>query len=307
MYTYYSYGLTIQSEWALPELEPCSPRRPDVLIGPGHVLLPPDDEGNEGVFSYSPAEALLAWPGVGTFLVRGGQEIVVDAEAELEEPLLRLFLLGAVLGALLHQRGFLVLHASAALVNGGAVAFMGDKGWGKSTTAAALVRRRHPLLADDLVALRPDECGTMHVLPGFSQLKLWPEAAVAALEDDPEQLSRVQSGTEKRARRLDGALHAHPVPLRRLYLLGSGECIGAEVLDPRSAFCELLRHTFVAHLLGPTGTGPRHLAQCAQLLRQVSVYTLRRPRDLQALAELAQYIEADLRSETGQTARQVAS
>ncbi|MBA3735458.1 MAG: hypothetical protein H0W90_09740 [Actinobacteria bacterium] len=49
--------------------------------------------------------------------------------------------------------GYEVLHASAVLVNGGAVAFCGFTGVGKSTIASALSARGFELWADDAIAL----------------------------------------------------------------------------------------------------------------------------------------------------------
>jgi hypothetical protein len=49
--------------------------------------------------------------------------------------------------------GYEVMHASAILVDGGAVAFCAETGVGKSTIASALSRRGFPLWADDAVAV----------------------------------------------------------------------------------------------------------------------------------------------------------
>ena len=138
---------------------------------------------------------------VGAFLVRGGKEIIVDAISGVEESLIRLPLLGMVLAAVLQQRGLLVLHASAVAFNGDAVAFLGGSGWGKSTLAATLYARGHPLVADDLVAVDVGGRENPIVLPGFPQLKLLPEAAAASLGDDAELLPRLASGFDKRSHR----------------------------------------------------------------------------------------------------------
>ena len=63
---------------------------------------------------------------------------------------IRVFLLGSCLGALLHQRGVLALHASAIETDQGAVLFMGDSGMGKSTTLQAFIKRGYKMLADDI-------------------------------------------------------------------------------------------------------------------------------------------------------------
>src|SRR5205085_11497996 len=89
----------------------------------------------------------------GAFLMRAGREIVVDPAEGVSGDVLRLYLLGPVLALALHQRGWLMLHASAVAMGQQAVAFLGGSGWGKSTMAGVLHQRGHALVADDFVAV----------------------------------------------------------------------------------------------------------------------------------------------------------
>ena len=85
------------------------------------------------------------------------------------------YLLGPVLGLLLRLRGVTCLHASAVAFGETAVAFVGSEGAGKSTTAAALARRGHAILSDDIVALA-EHNGSFFVHPAYPYLCLWPES-----------------------------------------------------------------------------------------------------------------------------------
>jgi hypothetical protein len=85
------------------------------------------------------------------------------------------YLVGPVLGLLLRLRGVVCLHAGAVTLGDRAVAFLGPEGAGKSTTAAALARRGHAVIADDVVGL-VEKDGCFSVLPAFSHLSLWPES-----------------------------------------------------------------------------------------------------------------------------------
>ena len=102
---------------------------PALLGDDGQVLV--DLRGAPGLVRFR-------WPGVGACEVRDGREIAVDPAPGVDADLLSTYLLGPALGVLLHQRGGLVLHASAVTVGGGCVAFLADAGWGKSTLAATL-------------------------------------------------------------------------------------------------------------------------------------------------------------------------
>src|SRR5439155_13534776 len=155
----------------------------------------------------------------------------------VDEQAVRLFLLGPALGVLLHQRGLLVLHASTVTVDGGAVAFLGRSGWGKSTVAAAFHARGCGIVGDDVTAVQV-EGGIPTVIPSFPQLKLWPEVAVF-LGDDVERLSRLRPLLEKRARRVTDGLSPNFLPIRHIYVLAEGVCHEIEPLRPREALVEL--------------------------------------------------------------------
>jgi hypothetical protein len=252
-------------------------------------------------------EACFHYPAAGTFRMSRGREVVVEPAKGADASELRLILLGPALAVLLHQRGLLVLHASAVALttavgvqqacperNRGAVAFMGDKGAGKSTTAAAMHARGHALIADDMVAV--DLSGPVpHVWPGFPHLKLWPEAAASTLDDGAAvaMLARVHPQVEKRSRPISGEFPRARAPLAAIYVLDDGHCESAEPVAPQEAFMQLVRHSYLAQILQMTQTGAAHFQQVTQLAKSVPVRTLVRRRDLGGLSALARLIEND--------------
>jgi len=290
VFTYVAYGLGIHSALELPELTP-GPAPSDVVVRLGPVPEVPSDPPTSGnLLSMTAGEARLYWPDVGAVLLRHGREITLDPRPESALDLLRLYLLGPVLALLLHQRGLLVFHASAVSLDGGVVAFLGQSGHGKSTTAATLHARGCAVVADDVVAVDLGASGGPAALPGLSQLKLWPDA-VTALGESPEDLPRIHASEEKRARVAD-TVATSPRPLRRVYVLTDAESLGLEPIGGHAAVFELLQHSYVAPALERLGS-PSFLAQCARLAAVVPVRRLRRPRCLARLGELAALIEAD--------------
>jgi hypothetical protein len=245
-------------------------------------------------FCFAADEALLFWEQIGTFLVRKGREIIIDPNPGVEENLVRLPLLGAVLAVLLHQRGQLVLHASAVDIGGQAVAFIGAKGKGKSTMAAALYGRGHKLIGDDMVVVSLDEQGQPFLLPGFPQFKLWPAAAAVSLGDNPELLPRLISAEEKRVRRIRDRFSEDKTPLRGIYTLCGGAEPAIKSLQSKDAILQLFTHSYVARfgqacLKGEVAV--THLKQCVELINRVPVFRLERPASLDLLAETAQMLE----------------
>jgi HPr Serine kinase C-terminal domain len=299
MYFYSAYGLNIHSAIMLPELIVSEPVKADVKILFGKLDQSPLKNNNKNYCFQSTAEGMyLFWEGVGTFLIRDGKEIIIDAVPDAEEGRIRLFILGAAMGVLLHQRGFLVLHASAVAVNGAAIAFIGDKGWGKSTMAAALHARGHSLISDDVVALDMSNKNQILVLPAFGQLKLWPDA-VASLGENPENFPQLVSLFEKRDYRLSQGFLTKTLPLKRIYVLGTNSTVEIQSIPPQEIITHLIRNSYVTRfgneLLQHNASS--HLLQLTQLIEQVSIHRLLRPSELSLLPNIAKLLEEHVAGE----------
>ena len=265
---------------------------PDVNIRFGRVDRLSSGIAAEGsYFRSSPEETQLFWEDVGTIQVRGGREITIDSQPGVEEALLRLVVLGPVLGVLLQQRGHLVLHASAVAIADGAVVFLGDKGWGKSTIAAALYSRGYGIVADDVAAVDVGT-GCPIVQAGFPQLKLWPDTAFS-LGDALETLPRLHSQSDKRACRVDRGFPQTALSLRAIYVLAQGTTPKLEPLPFGKAFLELVRHSYRPELLGASGASS-HFLQCASITKSTRIRYLRIPRSLSILPDVARLVEEDI-------------
>jgi len=293
------YGLGIQSDLSLPEVMPGAVVV-DVVIRLG--ILPPRPQERQGDVFYAHAterEAYLSWNGVGTFLVRDGREILVDPRPGVDERTLRVYLLGAVLGVVLHQRGRLITHASGVDIGGRVTGFMGTSGRGKSTIAAALHARGHALVTDDVLAFLPiNEEGPPIVTPGFPSVKLFPDS-LRALGKRPDGLPLVQALEDKRMQSACEGFSLRERPLGRLYVLAEGSELRIERLGPQPAFVELLRHTTPPRpKLIPVDDIPSRLRQFAELVNRVPICRLTVPRSLDRLPDVARLVEADVISST---------
>jgi hypothetical protein len=239
----------------------------------------------------------IFWRGVGTFLIRLGREVVIEPEPATEDAVLRLFLLGPVMSILLHQRGFLALHASVVSIGSAGIGFLGDKGWGKSTTAAAFNARGHALVADDILAVSPCTLGAPIVQPGPPHFKLWPEAVAASFGDDPSALTRLRSKGEKRLRVANYDVGRKPIPLRRLYVLARGKTLESIPMSSSMALMALVQHSFLSGILRSLGESGDNFLQCSRLVQAVPVHRLQRPMDLNGLGEIVRLVEAEAGSD----------
>lgn len=293
-YHYTAFGLTVASELHCPELPAIPPvDAADVTIRLGEVIdrievdRAPDPEGT---FRFHVA-------GIGSYRAVAGREIVVEPLAGAVAGDVRLFLLGSVFGALLHQRGRMPLHACAACVDGWAVAFCGDSGAGKSTLAAALHGRGFPLLSDDAGVIVPDGEGHPMYHPGVPRIRLWRDAL--------DHFGIATDGLVRDSSRADKFHLAHSalrrsaaLPLLCLYVLDRGDPDAPVALEPlplAEKIPRLMDCTYRPDLARALAGGVNHFRQCAWIAQNVPVRRFRRPWSLARLDEALDALVADIR------------
>ncbi|UCI07730.1 serine kinase [Mesorhizobium sp. B1-1-8] len=299
---YKAYGLTISSEVALPELEPTPPSAPDIVIAVGPVDFPKAASEGATAFRFAPTRQYLSWQAVGTFRISDASRIDVDPAPGVDDPLLAFPLLGPVMALALHQRGLLILHASAIAVGGKGAIFMGDKGAGKSTTAGAMIRAGHLLLSDDVVALDLSNPAGPMILPAFPQLKLAADAACAIRIGQAEVRPQAHPQIDKAQHRLRDGFSAEPVPATRIYVLERGGRAAISQLPAAAALPAIIKFSYVTRfgreaLVGESAS--IHLRQCAQLAGRIGVCRLEVPAGLSRLDEAVALIENDLAAGVG--------
>lgn len=303
---YEAYGLTITSDVEFPELslsEAPAGAKSDVRFQIAAPISMPEAEGKPEYIALGETPARLYLAGRGRFQVSGGSLVEFDPEPGVDEKNLRLFLLGPALSLILHQRDFLVLHASGVcFANSGvepmAVAFLGESGEGKSTMAAMLYERGHRAVADDIIPVpapwAPGAADTMLLVPpGFPMFKLWPPSVEALYEEAANIPLLVPNAPEypRREKRAEREFERTAVPLGAVFVLESGPEIRCERLTAHAALMALVRNSYwVAEL--PPNQRERHFRQCSALAARIAVFRLQRPRDLGRLTEVAGCVEA---------------
>lgn len=212
-----------------------------------------------------------------------------------------IYLLGLVLAYWLEKRGRLALHGSGVVVDGSAVAFLGDKGSGKTSLAAAFLGDGCPLLTDDLLAVDVDGPRPL-TAPGYPQLRMWPDLA-RHFVGEMSGLPAVEPGGEKRRVSLvdhwDAPFADAPARLDRIYLperrepSGSGD-VRIEDVRPAEGLLGLVRESFLVAILQATGLQGARLHRLGRLARAVPVRRLVYPSGLDRLPEVMAAVRADL-------------
>ncbi len=298
-YFYTCYGLEVRSEMAIPELQTSRARQVDVDIRYGSVATLPTEGEAAGLFAVEERPGVIHfWMNeIGGLEIRDGREIIVDPAPGAEARGFRFLVSGIGMGFVLHQRDVPSLHASAVVVDGEAVAFMGWKGMGKSTTTALFHAHGHPVITDDLLPLYTEGEAVL-AAPAFPGLKLLPEAVEVARRDRPDDHPLISRRGAKRIVSVRENFPVEKLPLRCVYVLEwQDDQTASSVIEPappREACIELMRHSFALRMFEERGATPHHLAESARLARRLPVRRLRRPRDLARLHELVEVVKKDL-------------
>lgn len=278
---YRAFGLVWQSALPLPELRSAADGgEPDVVV----VLdaAPPPDLPE--LVADVRADARSFWmevPGVARFLVEDGCRLAVELLPGSEAGDVRAFLLGSAVGALLHQRGVLPLHASAVEVGGRAIAFVAPSGGGKSTMAMHLHHLGCRVIADDICAIEVGN-GTARLWPGLRNLKLW-RASLAAIDQGPGECEPVLATIDKYRVPATALAEYRAFELAAVIELDWGAVPALDPVPGAAAVGALVAHTFRGQLVAAMGREAAHWRQCLDLFGAAGHFRLTRPRALDRL------------------------
>lgn len=249
-------------------------------------MVEPDDPPG---LTMQGSQARLRYPGIATFVVGpdGGVETFPDDDAD--PAVIDAQLDGPVFGLRQHLRGRLVLHASAVARDGRAVAFLGGRQRGKSTTAFAFLQAGWTLVSDDVLPVEVPDEGPPLAFPGPARVKLWPDTA-RSLGLDVQELPRLYSGNDKRVLSVETVTGG--VPLDAIYALEDEGASGIEALPGNQAMIELVRHTYRVREF-EEALPDDHFDQCAAICRRVPVRRLPVPEDLENVDRVVRAVEKD--------------
>jgi hypothetical protein len=312
---YSAFGLSFCSNRAIPGLIASKvARAPDVQMflgeGPSNAQASPvdelyytsadtNDEGEPGFRIWNTAQGSYLrmdyLDGVQFWFERRGTTLWCRWPEDLTIADAAVYLLGPALGLLLRLRGVTCLHASAAVLGEHAVALAGPAGAGKSTTVAALARRGHAILSDDIVALDERE-GRFWVLSAHPYLGLWPES-VEMLYGRQMRIPEFATTWDKG--RLALTDHGLPfqeqaLPLGAVFLLGERTSDSTapwlEAAPPREGLIELVANSYGTNLL-EKDLRAREFKLLAGLIAKVPVWRVRPNTDRARLPALCDLIE----------------
>jgi len=290
---YIAYGLRLRADRIFPELEQDFSDTYDVIIRRAG-LGRPMPEPAQITYEFTATQAYIAFGTVGHFAIHRDGLIEYETLPDTDSGILGLVMLGVVSATLLQMRGQLALHASAIDIAGRGVVFMGNKGAGKSTTAASFIRAGHRLLTDDVLPIQLEPAPRL--IPGFAQIKLSAEAMDSIALPGATSTPIPDLTFHKSLLRFTTGFSGQTVPAARLYVLQAGPTLQATPLEGAAGLAALMANTYMARFGSQFFNNARaadHMRQCAALLASVKVRCLEVPPGLGRLAELVAFVEQD--------------
>jgi hypothetical protein len=301
---YSVYGVEVTSDWPL--AFPPSTGRGAQLAEVDFVEGTDEDFSEAAAFRSRPEpwftshvfpnrSAYARWSGLYEFRIDAdGSRVACRALDGCDPLVLQNYLFGQALAFALVQQGLEPLHAAAVRVDDGAVGFLGDCTFGKSTLLASFLQAGHRALTDDLLMLVNREGGPV-ALPGSGRIKLQPDSARTFL-DEAAQGEPLNGGTLKRSFSVDAAqLQRTELPLTHLFVLPTPDerkritSIGIEPLSRAGLFHEILKNSFNVEILTPERLA-RQFAHAATLAATVDGFLLKYPDGMHHLSLVRQSI-----------------
>jgi len=222
-YIYYGYGLNILSTIELPLPKSNIACNFDVNITIDKIPEHIECDRKISSYSISPDSFILNFKDIKIF-VGHGKEIIIESDGneDINENDIIPFILSSCIGALLHQRSILTLHASSVMTEKGAVIFIGNASSGKSTLAAALrngSEQIYNILSDDICPIDIIN-GKAVMYPSGEKLQIWKDI-ISTTKIPKEALAKVRPSIEKYYYKQTDHIVTGPVKIANIYLLNS--------------------------------------------------------------------------------------
>lgn len=280
---YRIYELNIESEILLPELVTAEGKNHAIDVNIRYGKLTEEawksiEEGKRHGFLKN--EMWFYIRGVAGFLIKNGNEIIVEPGSICDVDSMRLFILGSVSGMLLIQRNIPAVHGSTLVIDDEAIIITGDSGAGKSTLSAALLNSGFKFLADDISVIGEDDNKNLVVKPGFPQQKLSKDI----LENfgyDVNDFDKVNDDKGKYSFPIGDKFVNKPVKLNSIFEVSFDDTITEVKLEKvtGSKKIEMLRENiYVVEVTDYTGMDLNLFKQNINICNKINFYRIIRPK-----------------------------
>ena len=175
-------------------------------------------------FYRSGDDYVLRFPNLADFKVSAdGTEVIAHPAPDTDDVTLEHLYVNQLVPLALSRQGQPAYHASVVTVAGGAVAFIGKTGMGKSTLAASFALDEAAFLTDD--ALLVEETGHgCRAMPSHASLRLWDDSVEALIDANNPQADPISYSSKTRLLAGDALKYnTEPQQLLAAYVLESDD------------------------------------------------------------------------------------
>ncbi len=296
------------------------PARPQQAIDavPFHQYV--FDDGTVWTEFYRSGEGyVLRFPELADFEVSAdGTRVVARPAPESDDVTVEHLYINQLVPLALSRQGQPAFHASVVAVDGGAIAFLGTTGMGKSTLAASFALEGTAFLTDDALIIEEKESPASglpqfgpegpptasglpqgcYALPSHASVRLWEDSVEALARGRPQGASysrgQAPSYTDKARLLAGGVLKFHDRPARLLaaYLLQDEEANETTIapLDGSARHMAWVENSFLLDI-EDRDLLARHFDWTHRISSRVPTFSLDYPRDYGMLPEVRRSIQ----------------
>lgn len=229
---------------------------------------------------------LLRFPGLADFLIQSeDHHITCFPQTGTIEETVRHLLLDQVIPRIMAHSGNIVLHASAVMIDGQAVVFVGDTGWGKSTLAASFYVSGDTLISDDCLMFNFKD-GHLAGISNYAGIRLLPDSILKVFRNNQIVQDMAHYSDKKRLTvRGQTVSFVSGIPIVAIFVLdfpeiNEGKCgIEIETIEGANRLIELIKHSFMLDLTDKKRVADKMQDLGNVLSNHLPMYWIRYPHD----------------------------
>jgi hypothetical protein len=228
---------------------------------------------------------LLRFPDLADFEVSAdGTEVISHPTEKSDAATVEHLYINQLVPLALSRQGRPAFHASVVTVPGGAVAFLGNTGMGKSTLAASFALHDAAFLTDDALLVEETDDGCQ-ALPSHASLRLWEDSVEALVSADFLRADSISYSSK--ARILAGEALAYsdaPQPLLAAFVLESPDArdVTIKELAGLQRYMAWLENSFLLDV-EDRGLLAQHYEWTHRISGAVQTFALEYPREYRIL------------------------
>jgi hypothetical protein len=239
---------------------------------------------------------LLRFPGLADFEVSAdGTEVIAHPALDTDEATIDHLYINQIIPLALSRQGQPTFHASVVTVPGGAVAFLGRSGMGKSTLAASYALNDGAFLTDDGLLIDETAAGCM-AMPSHASLRLWDDSVEALVVDDIPKASQITYSSKARLLAGDALAYSdEQAPLLAAFVLANSDVKDVEIicLNGLSRYMAWLENSFLLDVEDHELL-TRHFEWTHRISGRVPTFALDFPRDYAILPDVRDAVRQHL-------------